>query len=165
MKCEAQHATTLMKLLYGENGYYHCVEETKTVSQVICKKKMCPLMVEDIELLMHGESWIWQQDGAEAPTANDTVTWLPENTPDLSSPTSGHPSQGLSVMDYRIWSLLLKKVQFQREINDITDKKLEAFIKLKAFSFCSFTNCTERPDWSKRCHCLQFAKCIASLLH
>ena len=35
---------------------------------------------------MHGDYWIWQQDGAMAHTANDTVAWLRENTPDFIDP-------------------------------------------------------------------------------
>ena len=34
---------------------------------------MCPQMFEDIDQVMQGEPWTWQQDGAKPHTANDTV--------------------------------------------------------------------------------------------
>ena len=36
---------------------------------------------------------------------------------------------------------------------------------LKPLVSCQSPTALKRPDRSKQCHCLQFAKCIASLLH
>ena len=35
----------------------------------------------------------------------------------------------------------------------------------KPLASCRSPSALKRPDRSKKCHCLQFAKCIASLLH
>ena len=82
-------------------------------------------MFKDIEQVVHGESWIWKQDGAKAHIANDTVAWLQENITDFIK-LHQWPSKSpdLIVMYYCIWSLLLKKVQLQRrEINDLQSLK------------------------------------------
>ena len=61
-------------------------KEKKTVNQVVYREEMCPQMFEDIDQVMQGEPWTWQQDGAKPHTANDTVAWLRVNTPDFITP-------------------------------------------------------------------------------
>ncbi len=75
---------------------------------------MCPLMFSDINHVM-GDQWTWQQDGAKAHTANESIAWLRRNTPDLILP-SDWPSKSpdLNVMDFCVWSLLLSRLQSVR---------------------------------------------------
>ena len=52
---------------------------------------------------MHGESWVWQQDGDKAHTGNDTVAWLRKNTPNFIGPHQwSSKSPDLNVVDYCI---------------------------------------------------------------
>lgn len=89
-------------------------KKKKTVNQTVYRNEMCPLMFSDINLLMN-EHWIWQQDGAKAHTANETINWLERNTPDLIIPKDWpSKSPDLNVMDFCIWSLLLSRLQSVR---------------------------------------------------
>ena len=87
----------------------------KTVNQEVYRNEMCPLMFSDINRVMGDHSWTWQQDGAKAHTANETIAWLRRNTPDLILP-SDWPSKSpdLNVMDFCVWSLLLSRLQSVR---------------------------------------------------
>lgn len=86
----------------------------KTVNQTVYREEMCPLMFGDINQ-MTSNIWIWQQDGAKAHTATETINWLKRNTPDLIAP-SEWPSKSpdLNVMDFCVWSLLLSRLQSMR---------------------------------------------------
>ena len=57
----------------GQEGLMKYWRKKKTVNQVVYREEIVPQMFENIEQVIHGESWIWQQDGAKAHTANDTV--------------------------------------------------------------------------------------------
>ena len=60
----------LLRYTAGQEGLLQY--RRKTVHRVIYRE-MCPQMIEVIEQVIHGESWIWQQHGAKVHTANDTV--------------------------------------------------------------------------------------------
>ena len=95
-------------------------KKKKTVNQTVYREEMCSLMFADINRVMT-HTWTWQQDGAKAHTATETVRWLQRNAPDLIVP-SDWPSKSpdLNVMDFCIWSLLLSRLQTVRgEINSI----------------------------------------------
>ena len=69
---------------------------------------MCPLMFNDIETIMNGRPWVWQQDGAKAQTARSSVEWITDKAPAFISPnewTSKSPD--LNVMDYCLWAIVL----------------------------------------------------------
>ena len=85
---------------------------------------MLPQMFDDINHVMNGDSWCWQQDGAKAHTARRTIQWLDENCHENSPDLWPAKSPDLNVMDYCIWSLLLSEVQRNRtEIQNIDDLK------------------------------------------
>mgnify|MGYP001812451753 CR=1 FL=1 len=52
-------------------------KKKKTVTQIVYRNEMCPHMFDVINELMDGE-WTWQQDGAKAHTAIESVKWLQE---------------------------------------------------------------------------------------
>ena len=82
--------------------------KTKTINQIVYRDEMCHLMFQCIQQQMAGQHWVWQQDGAKAHTALDTVSWLQQNTPEFIEPVaSPAKSPDLNVMDFCIWSLLL----------------------------------------------------------
>lgn len=100
-------------------------KKRKTVNQHVYKDEMCHQMFEDINKIMGGKEWTWQQDGAKAHTARDVILWLKDNTPDFIQP-SEWPSKSpdLNVMDFAIWGMLLHKIQAQRrEVTDIKSLK------------------------------------------
>lgn len=98
----------------------------KTVNQNVYCEEMCTPMFRDIENVMEGEAWTWQQDGAKAHTARATVDFLRKATPDFIEPEHWpSKSPDLNVMDYCIWSLLLTEIQKNRShINTIDELKL-----------------------------------------
>ena len=94
---------------------------------------MCPQMFEDIEQVMQGEPWTWQQDGAKPHTANDTVDWLRVNTPDFITPQQWpSKSPDLNEMDYCIWNVLLQEDQRQRR--GITDTESLKHVLMDAWN-------------------------------
>lgn len=100
-------------------------KKRKTINQHVYKNEMCHLMFKDINKIMDGKEWTWQQDGAKAHTARDMISWLKDNTPDFIQP-SEWPSKSpdLNVMDFAIWGILLHKLQLQRrEVTDIESLK------------------------------------------
>ena len=80
----------------------------KTVNQFIYTQEMCPLMFNDINTIMDGRPWVWQQDGAKAHTARLSVQWIRDNAPDFINPNEWpSKSPDLNVMDYSLWGILL----------------------------------------------------------
>ena len=56
------------------NDYNHkkplsLCNKKKTINQVVYREDMCPQMFEDIDQVMQGEPWTWQQDGVKPHTA------------------------------------------------------------------------------------------------
>lgn len=109
----------------GQENIIVSKRKKKTINQKVYREEMCPLMFNDINDVMIGLPWTWQQDGAKPHTARETVVWLRRHTPDFIEPTHWpSKSPDLNVMDYCIWSILLKEVQSQRsQINSIDDLK------------------------------------------
>ena len=109
-------------------------------------------MFNDINSTMGRRSWIWQQDGAKAHTARNTVAWLSENTPEFITPTNWPAkSPDLNVMDYSIWSLLLSHLQTNRDaINTIEDLKIALTFAWDNISLDCLRKCTS--SWVKRLH-------------
>ena len=58
----------------------------KTVNHFVYTQEMCPLMFNDINTIMDGRPWVWQQDGAKAHTARSSVQWIRDNAPDFINP-------------------------------------------------------------------------------
>ena len=68
-------------------------------------------------------NFVFQQDGAPAHRARDTVAFLERETPDFIPPTLWPPnSPDLNPVDYSIWSVLQEKV-FHSRITDLEELK------------------------------------------
>ena len=62
------------------------------------------------QTVFNGNSFVFQQDGAPAHTANSTQDWLRRNIPGFISKDQWPPySPDLNPMDYSIWSILETK--------------------------------------------------------
>ena len=87
---------------------------------------MCPLMFNDINTIMDGRPWVWQQDGAKAHTARSFVQWIRDNAPDFIN-LNEWPSKSpdLNVMDYYcLWGILLAGLAAnRRDINNMDELK------------------------------------------
>ena len=67
--------------------------------------------------------FVFQQDGAPAHRARDTITFLQQQTPDFTPPTLWPPnSPDLNPVDYSIWSVLQEKV-YRSKITDVDELK------------------------------------------
>jgi DDE superfamily endonuclease len=76
------------------------------------------LLLPDIRWTSQGEFFVFQQDGAPAHRARDTVSFLERETPDFIPPTLWPPnSPDLNPVDYSIWSVLQEKVYHSRIAN------------------------------------------------
>ena len=97
-----------------------------SINQYVDINEMCTNMFRDICEVMNNDHRTWQQDGARAHTARDTVEWLRVNTPDFIQPDQWpSKSPDLNVMDFCVWGILLQKLQLQRRnITTIDDLKL-----------------------------------------
>lgn len=75
-------------------------------------------LLPDIRRISQGEFFVFQQDGAPAHRARDTVSFLERETPDFIPPTLWPPnSPDLNPVDYSIWSVLQEKVYRSRIAN------------------------------------------------
>ena len=67
--------------------------------------------------------FVFQQDGAPAHRACDTITFLERQTPDFIPPTLWPPNlPDLNPVDYSIWSVLQEKV-YRSKITDVDELK------------------------------------------
>lgn len=76
------------------------------------------------------EYFIFQQDGAPAHRARDTVRLLQTETPDFIRPTLWPPnSPDLNPVDYTIWSIMQEKVYKTkiRDVNELRQRIVEAW--------------------------------------
>lgn len=81
----------------------------------LLKQKLLP----DIRQL--SEFYVFQQDGAPAHRARETVEMLKNDTPDFIPPTLWPPnSPDLNPVDYKVWSVMQEKV-YKKPIKDIEE--------------------------------------------
>jgi len=67
-----------------------------------------------------GDYYVFQQDGAPAHSARDTVTMLQRETPEFIPPEMWPPiSPDLNPVDYSIWSMLQERV-YRSWIHDVS---------------------------------------------
>lgn len=128
----------------------------KTVTKEVYTEEMLPAMFSDISGIMDGRPWCWQQDGAKAHTANQSVEWLQRNAPDFITPIQWPAkSPDLNVLDYCIWSILLDGTQRSRqEIRSIDDLKNVLTTTWNSISQETLQNATK--SWIKRLNqCIQ----------
>jgi predicted transcriptional regulator len=109
----------------GQENIAPSRRKKKTINQIVYCTEMCPAMFRDINEIMNGETWVWQQDGAKPHTAKSTVAWLQDNVPLLITPDQWpSKSPDLNIMDYSIWGILLQELQSARhDIKTIDDLK------------------------------------------
>jgi len=70
-----------------------------------------------------GDYYLFQQDGAPAHRARDTVTMLQRETPEFISPEMWPPnSPNSNLVDYSIWGMLQERVYCSR-IHDVKELK------------------------------------------
>lgn len=80
-------------------------------------------LLPDIRKISQGEFFVFQQDGAPAHRARDTVAFLEQETPDFIPPTLWPPnSPDLNPVDYSIWSVLQEKV-YRYRIDNLAELK------------------------------------------
>ena len=82
-------------------------------------------MFNDINTMMDGRPWVWQQDGAKAHTARSSVQWIRDNAPDFINPNEWpSKSPDLNVIDYSLWGILLAGLAAkQQDINNMDELK------------------------------------------
>jgi len=80
-------------------------------------------LLPDMRRLSRDEFFVFQQDGAPAHRARDTVAFLERETPDFIPPTLWPPnSPDLNPVDYSVWSVLQEKV-YCSKISDVDELK------------------------------------------
>jgi len=73
-----------------------------------------------------GDYYVFQQDGAQAHRARDTVTMLQRETPEVIPPEMWPPnSPDLNPVDYSIWGMLQERV-YRSWIHDVSWKNVES---------------------------------------
>lgn len=83
--------------------------------QTLLNKKLLP----DIDRIMHGTRYTFQQDGASSHTAIATVQYLERRVPDFIKPTEWPPnSPDLNPVDYHVWGALQELV-YRKPISDL----------------------------------------------
>ena len=86
-------------------------------------------MIPEMDDLADGHDYVFQQDGARAHTAKDTVQYLKENVPELIEPEMWPAnSPDLNPVDYGVWENLSSRV-YREKIADID--QLVAVLKRK----------------------------------
>jgi len=81
------------------------------------------LLMEDLlpEIREFSEFYIFQQDGAPAHRARETVALMTNETPDLIIPTLWPPnSPDLNPVDYKIWGFMQEMV-YNTKVRDVED--------------------------------------------
>ena len=84
--------------------------DSRYYREVLLKKQMLPIM-----RCIAGDTYVFQQDGAPAHRARETVQLLQQETPQFISPDLWPPnSPNLNPVDYRIWGWMQERVQDAR---------------------------------------------------
>jgi len=80
------------------------------------------------EIRQYSEYFIFQQDGAPAHRARETVELLKEVTPDFIQPSLWPPnSPDLNPVDYAIWGIMQERVYNKGKIADCRHISLTAY--------------------------------------
>ena len=75
-------------------------------------------------MLAGGRHFIFQQDGARAHTANDTVAYLKDKVPEFIEQENWLPnSPDLNPVDYSSWINLSQRVYYYQRVRDVQDLK------------------------------------------
>ena len=79
-------------------------------------------MIPEMDAISGGD-YIFQQDGARAHTAKDTIKYIKDNMPDYIPPEMWPPnSPDLNPVDYGIWESFMRKV-YKKKISDVETLK------------------------------------------
>jgi len=80
------------------------------------------MLLPDIRSVF-GDYYVFQQDGAQAHRARDTVTMLQRETPEFIPPEMWPSnSPDLNLVDYSIWGMLQQRV-YRSRIHDVKELK------------------------------------------
>src|SRR6218665_3931841 len=94
----------------------------------------------------YSDYFTFQQDGAPAHRARETVQLLKKETPDFIPPNLWPPnSLELNPVDYKIWGIMQDKV-YRTKIRDIEELRQRIVLAWEEFDQASI-------DWHRRCHC------------
>ena len=75
-------------------------------------------MIPEMDAISGGD-YIFQQDGARAHTAKDTIKYIKDKMPDYIPPELWPPnSPDLNTVDYGIWESFMRKV-YKKKISDV----------------------------------------------
>jgi len=116
------------------------------------------LLLEDIlpDIQELSDVFIFQQDGAPAHRARETVELLQSVTPDFIPPTLWPPnSPDLNPVDYRIWGIMQENV-YRTKVQDVDDLR-ERIVKAWEELDQRIIDCAV-GEWRKRLHvCVRVA--------
>jgi len=103
--------------------YAAALLETRGVNGDYYRNTVLPnMLLLDIRSVFE-DYYVFQQDGAPAHHARDTVTMLQRETPEFIPPEMWPPnSPGLNPVDYSIWGMLQERV-YRSRIHDVKELK------------------------------------------
>lgn len=97
-----------------------------------------------------GEYYIFQQDGAPAHRARETVQYLISETPEFITPGLWPPnSPDLNPLDYKIWGIMQERV-YRTAVNDVDELKKRLLDVWASFDQRIIDQSIN--EWSKRLH-------------
>ena len=113
------------------------------------RKDLLSKMIPQMSKLTNGD-YIFQQDGARAHTAKETISFIEEKMPDYVPPEMWPPnSPDLNPVDYGIWESLSQKV-YRNQITDIESLKKALKKAWKEFPQCEIDKII--GQFRKRCN-------------
>ena len=93
-------------LLREGKGRLHFIPDKAKINAEFYTSNLLTLLLEDCHNLLQ-RSFVFQQDGAPAHTAQQTQEWLATNTPDFINKDEWPPnSPDLNPLDYCVWAML-----------------------------------------------------------
>ena len=88
----------------------HVVSPGTKVNCEYYRNELLEMILSEIRILTVGGHFIFQQDGARAHTAKDTVAYLKNNVPEFNEPPNWpQNSPDLNHVDYSIWECITIK--------------------------------------------------------
>ena len=105
----------------GKTSVFFIARGVKINGQCYRQDVLTPMLSE---IIQKSPDFVFQQDGAPAHTARDTVAFLKEKCPDFIEPPDWPPcSPDLNPLDYFVWSTMEEKVYHGERIRNIDHLK------------------------------------------
>lgn len=102
----------------------HFVNPGVKINGEYYRNSLLAKMIPEMKTLASGQYFLFQQDGARAHTAKDTVAYLNEQVPEIILPRDWPAnSPDLNPLDFSIWGNLSQRVYRGRKIKDVTELK------------------------------------------